>query len=392
LSRPLKILICSDYFSTWNIGGATRVVQHQMETLAQSSHSAILLSGAPKEDEGVLPIPWQKKTYKGFFFLPSLLGALLRLRVEWKPDIVHIHQPLIGWLAHVCMPMTVKRIYHFHSFWGEEKQSHAKNGFQKGLSWLKGSMERSLLRRMQHFVVLSEYSEQRLRELGILAPITKIPGAVDLKNWNQSGKRAKLPEEALLKVSEDRLPATLEVRTLNLLSVRRLDPRMGLDLLIQAMGELKKNQPELEIKLTIVGTGREENNLKNLCRDLGLQSMITFEGRVSEDRLHELMWEHDVMVIPTRELEGFGLSVIEAWAAGLPVLATSIGGLIEFSKHVPAIHLVGEPTVENLVAGINYVLEQGRMASKLSKTCRLTVEQHYSFEVVGQALLALYEK
>jgi glycosyltransferase involved in cell wall biosynthesis len=161
---------------------------------------------------------------------------------------------------------------------------------------------------------------------------------------------------------------------------------MGLDILLEALATMK----EIQWSLTIVGTGREENKLRSLCQSLQLSKRVTFAGRVSDSELRDLWGGHHGMVIPTREMEGFGLSVIEAWAAGLPVLATKVGALGEFTRHGDVIHLVDACRVEPLAHGLKWCQDHWLKSGAISLDCQRVVCDHYDWRRVGLAYFDLY--
>jgi glycosyltransferase involved in cell wall biosynthesis len=371
----MRILVASDYASTWNMGGATRVLAHQLQSIAASEHEGLLISGGPKEDHGHWGIPWVKHRYKSPFYLPKLYLSFLQARFKFKPDILHLHQPIVALLAHWAYPKSTTRVYHFHSYWKEEKLSHARGPISKAWSHFKGWIENTALRNMEHFIVLSRYSEKRLRERQPNANIQVIPGAVDTEYWK--------PKQ-LKKGTKDGI--------FQFLSVRRLDPRMGLDLLIQAFAKLVNDKTEMACHLNIVGTGRSEKDLKTLCSKLSLNEHITFHGRVPEEQLLQLMHSSHAVAIPTREMEGFGMSVIEAFAAGLPVLATEAGALGEFSIHGDVIQMVGTPSVENLSSGLKSALSHWANNADISSRCLKVAKENYDKDIITQKLLQLYEE
>lgn len=337
----------------------------------KSEHEAQLVSGGPDEDEeSAWGVPWVRLSYKGLGFVPSIIKALWAAKRSFKPQLLHLHQPFIALWAHLCFSRDLPRLYHFHSYWGEEKMSHAQNAKDRFLSRIKGHLEHGVMSRMDAFVVLSEYSRSRVLSRFPKAKVHLCPGAVSMEDWAGAIQRSE---------------------TLQLLSVRRLDPRMGLDLLLEAMAEWKREQATFDVHLRIVGTGREEERLKVLVQSLGLQDEVCFEGRVSEQRLRHLMLSHHGMIIPTREMEGFGMSVVEALAAGLPVLCTEAGALGEFAKHGDVVKVVGEPTVANLKAGLKWCGTQWvDQPEQWSERCRQVALEHYSDEVVAQKLMNIY--
>jgi len=110
-------------------------------------------------------------------------------------------------------------------------------------------------------------------------------------------------------------------------SVRRLEPRMGLDLLVEAAQILRKRGQEFRI--IIGGSGSAEESLRGQIASLNLQDSVFLVGRISEDQLPLCFAAADCFVLPTRALECFGLIVLESFATGTPVIATPGGAIPE---------------------------------------------------------------
>jgi len=104
-------------------------------------------------------------------------------------------------------------------------------------------------------------------------------------------------------------------------------PRMGLDNLILAIEQVIKTAPD--IYLVVGGEGPLKDDLISMVKKLGVEKHIEFKGFISEDNLPEYYQMTDLFVLPTRELEGFGLVTLEALACGVPVLGTPVGGTKE---------------------------------------------------------------
>jgi glycosyltransferase involved in cell wall biosynthesis len=137
-----------------------------------------------------------------------------------------------------------------------------------------------------------------------------LPPGVDLEHFVPGSRAA----------SRDRLglPQTAHV----VVSVRRLVPRMGLDVLLEAAAMV-----ESPLVLVIGGEGPERPALERHASELGLN--VRFVGRVDDRELADIYRAADVSVVPSVALEGFGLVVLEALACGTPVLASDVGGLGE---------------------------------------------------------------
>jgi glycosyltransferase involved in cell wall biosynthesis len=117
------------------------------------------------------------------------------------------------------------------------------------------------------------------------------------------------------------------MRTQELLFVGRLVSDKGLDLLLTALRRLQ--DLGLRPALTVAGDGPERGNGEELARQLGVGSQVTFTGFVRGLRLAELMNDHQILVVPSRWAEPFGIVAIEGIACGCIVVGSEDGGLRE---------------------------------------------------------------
>ena len=111
--------------------------------------------------------------------------------------------------------------------------------------------------------------------------------------------------------------------TISLITVARLIPRKGIDLLIQACQELERRN--IDFTLHIVGDGPEEDTLKKLSSTLGLSGHVQFHGRMERGQLAQLLPRCDLFVLPSHA-EGMSNAALEAMACGLPLVLTDTGG------------------------------------------------------------------
>ncbi|WP_311173072.1 glycosyltransferase family 4 protein [Halobellus ordinarius] len=120
---------------------------------------------------------------------------------------------------------------------------------------------------------------------------------------------------------EEQHPAVDEGKT-TLLYVGRLGARKGLDLALRALAEVDDE----DVEFLIAGTGRHEETLRELARELGIAEQVRFLGYVGDEELPVLYSSADVFVLPSR-YEGFGLVLLEAMACGTPVIGADAGGI-----------------------------------------------------------------
>ncbi len=120
--------------------------------------------------------------------------------------------------------------------------------------------------------------------------------------------------------------ATLEPKTIypSFIYVGRLKEYKKIDIAIKAFAAFHKEYPDA--RLSIVGSGEEDKALEKLVAKLSLAEHVTFFGRVSEKRKAELLAQSWAMIQPS-QIEGWGLTVIEANACGTPVIASNVNGL-----------------------------------------------------------------
>jgi len=113
---------------------------------------------------------------------------------------------------------------------------------------------------------------------------------------------------------------------LNILYVGSLTRHKGIQILIEALKLIKNDF----VRLTIVGSGRYKNKLENLANS---DKRITFHERIPNSEIESCYNESDVLVVPSVSNEIFGIVILEAFRAGVPVIASRIGGIPEIVKN-----------------------------------------------------------
>src|SRR5581483_8803174 len=111
---------------------------------------------------------------------------------------------------------------------------------------------------------------------------------------------------------------------LNVLTVGRLDAHKGIDLLLRAVADACAQGAALDV--TVVGTGPEQGRLAGFARELGVST--TWRGFVDQPGLPDVYAEADMFVFPTLD-DTFGIVVLEAAAAGLPLISSPLAGATE---------------------------------------------------------------
>jgi glycosyltransferase involved in cell wall biosynthesis len=178
---------------------------------------------------------------------------------------------------------------------------------ERGLSPAQKAARAVLLRVASAFVANSEPAAERFVELGMApARVWRAPHSTNM--------------QPLWHVAEERRYE--QNGSVRLLAVGRLIPRKGIDKLLVALERARRRQ--VDIRLVLVGSGPEERRLRDLARQLGLDN-VEFRGFVDQPGLPACYAESDVFVFPTLD-DPYGIALLEAAAAGLPLVASPFAG------------------------------------------------------------------
>jgi glycosyltransferase involved in cell wall biosynthesis len=169
-------------------------------------------------------------------------------------------------------------------------------------------------------------------------------------------------------------------------TLRRLVPRMGLDSLLYALREVKSAGCSF---VTIIGgQGPLRNELQKLIDDLGLKGLVYLVGHIPDSQLPAYYAAADAFLLPTAELECFGLIVLEALACGRPVLSTPVGAIPEILARIEPKWLARDqtpPAIADLI--IEYLA--GRLPRHAPEQLRHTVERLYAQPKILERLVSL---
>jgi glycosyltransferase involved in cell wall biosynthesis len=174
----------------------------------------------------------------------------------------------------------------------------------------------------------------------------------------------------------------LSEEKVQLLYVGRLSNEKNLSNLIFAIKEMP------QLVLTLVGEGEERVNLQSLAA--GSLSEIIFLGKVAYTELPNYFARADIFVLPSF-YEGHPKVILEAMAAGVPIVASDVRGINTLLTHQKTGYLVGTG-FEDIRKGIDALLADPESAREMAKHARLFVEREYSFEQIVEKEKALYEK
>lgn len=314
------------------------------------------------------------------------MGALADgLAAEWamsRPDVVHSH----FWMSGVAALDAIARpalaglpripvVHTFHAL-GVVKRRHQGQADTSpaARAWLEPGVGRDA------DAVIATCSDEafELKALGVPSRhISVAPCGVDLGLFTPHGPRAE------------------RGRRHRILSVGRLVPRKGVDLVIRAIAELR-DRGENDVELVIVGgsDGGDRHDpevvrLTALAAELGVTDRVHLHGQVSQAHMPELLRSAD-LVVCAPWYEPFGIVPLESMACAVPVVAASVGGLIDSvvdgvtGMHVPP----RDPHA--IAAAVSTLLADEDRLKALGAAGRARMESRYSWDRIAADTARVY--
>jgi len=293
------------------------------------------------------------------------------------PEVVHGHS-LLQYIAVLDLFKNQSRCcYTIHSPAIDELRiTWGAQGFIGKFKSLFGlpiirQLERSLLQQSSGLAAESSYTVGLIaRHYGdaIAQKINVIPGWVDPERFHP------FPQNQVEAVKR-RLGWPTDVPVFFVL--RRLEPRMGLDNLLHALGIVKKLG--FNPHTVIGGDGSLRANLTKLRDALMLQDNVTFMGFVPAVQLPLAYGSCDASIVPTAQLECFGLIVLEAMACGRTTLVTPVGALPEVMQKFKSEWIARDATPAG-IADLLVAFLQNRLPTYSPQELHDVVERKYAFE------------
>ncbi|KPK38333.1 MAG: hypothetical protein AMJ78_10175 [Omnitrophica WOR_2 bacterium SM23_29] len=175
--------------------------------------------------------------------------------------------------------------------------------------------------------------------------------------------------------------------------IGRISPIKGHAFFLRSVSRAIKVIPRL--KVLIVGDAPPDKakygqHLEDLVRRLGLTKYVEFLGRRND--IPEILSRMDLLVLATVTQEAFGRVIIEAFASGVPVLATSVGGVTEIIRDGENGLLVPPEDPQSMADGIVKILKDRRLSKKLAKQARRDAEEKFSLKKMTDDTIEVYEE
>jgi glycosyltransferase involved in cell wall biosynthesis len=399
----VRVLVVADVSPVVVRGGGERVLAEQTARLHQAGHRVRVVCRTPDgEREGALVhrsiavhhFPVTRRSLPAFV-RTSIEGARRAVTDELEThgaDVLHLHQPLSALGALTSRAgRQLPSLYTFHSpapleFWSRQGTTwrHRRGVLGSAGAALLWLLERASLARATRIHVLSDFSASLLWTLYRIGGdrVVRIPGGVDLERFRPADQAAARRRLGLA-------PGRPIVFTL-----RNLEPRMGLDRLLAALDRVRRRVPD--VLLLIGGAGPQRRALQSQAAALDLERHVTFLGYVAEGELPTYYQAADAFLLPTRELEGFGLVTLEALACGTPVLGTPVGATPELLRALAPSLVFRDASAEAMADGLESFLDdrarRPESLASLREACRRHCEAHFGWETSVTRLIGALDE
>jgi glycosyltransferase involved in cell wall biosynthesis len=334
---PSVLIVCP----AWGydqVGGAFKIATEFAEYLAVAGHRVFYVCGThdpaavnPSVERGVelwrYPYPRQRSPHPANLLAHVLRPYRLTRRILRSSPIACIngHMSLEFFGASLAAPSSCRKVYSIHSPFAAEMECNfegrAKSLKTRAALALARWIDRRNCQKSTVIQCFSQFTASAMISLckrHIATNAVVSPGWVDVKRFQ--------PHENIQALRETLGPPWLSASPV-FLAVRRLESRMGLDRLVEAAALLKRKK--MSFRLLIGGSGSLANRLREEIDHRGLQETVYLLGRIPDERLANCYAAADCFVLPTRALECFGLIILEAYASGIPVIATPVGAIPE---------------------------------------------------------------
>ncbi len=391
------VIMLGEYYFPNNIGGAEVQAKRRAEGLVKKGLSVTVISfdspGGKKEEiiNGVKIIRYDVMTHTAKMLSLSLPVVQALRKNEKQTQLYHIYNvhPLVGGGLYRMTGGRNPVIATLENFGGYCPTSTAiykkcdllcryscLRDFSHSMGEKVLSMPyagifpllTSLTKKVDKYIAVSEHVRQEYIKHGYPEDrIIVIPNSIDTDNV---GNGIRTPHEGR-----------------NILYVGRMVSIKGVDILIRAFHKASRNYDDL--RLILVGDGKDLNQYRSLIQNLGIESKVMITGSVSEDLLWHYYSIADLFVYPSiAGSEAFGITLLEAMRYNIPCLVADTGGCKEVIKDAGV--TFGDQDEEDLMKKMMLILNDNQISLSLSARCK-DVLSEYSDQKVVKSLVKIYD-
>lgn len=303
-------------------------------------------------------------------FLPLYLATLPALLMAKRPHILHCHLIPSNILAKPLGAMLGVPLILNHDHTNDPHRIDNKALL---------ALDKTSNRLAHHILAVAGACRDFLIEHEAIPPekITLVPNAIDLRRFSL-GTVCRRESRAALGLPQD-VPV--------IAGVGRLNPQKNFSLFLDIAAALAPKFPEA--RFLLAGEGPEGSMLREKAKALGIAERVVFAGYVADTR--SVYVAADVLLMPSR-FEGLPMTLLEAMAMGLPVVASKLDGIAEVVCDGKEGFLVGSGDAAGFADRAGRVLESEAVASGIAAEARAKIEAWFSVERMTSAVEGVYDR
>ncbi|MBN1795977.1 MAG: glycosyltransferase [Sedimentisphaerales bacterium] len=238
-----------------------------------------------------------------------------------------------------------------------------------------GKIYKELFNKGDCFLAISDFSYRSLIDFGADAGKIKVhPVGIDLDNFSFRWNGSKVDTSKII-----------------ILTVARLVEEKGLKYGIEALSILLKSKPDLKLEYRIIGDGPLRGQLEELVGELGLCNIVSFLGSMNRKEVAEHLNNAHIFLLPS-VAEILPVSLIEAQAAGLPAVATSIGSVGEIISDGKTGFIVPAREPYAVAEKLLYLIEHKELWPEMGRLARRHIESKYDINKLNDRLVNIYQE
>jgi len=291
-----------------------------------------------------------------------------------RPDIVHLNTSIRPYSFRrdilfllIARIFGVKVLFHIHGGFLDE--------FLKNQVFLVRAVVIKILKMANQIIVLSSAQKEALAKFHLQRKVMIVPNMIDAEKFSQNRK------------CKERLPVPPQHMAL-LFVASIFFKEKGVWETLQALSLIVKKHSK--ISLLLVGGDKEEYEMKRYSQEKGLQDSVIFTGNLSGQDLIDVFCSSNIFILPSYS-EGFPLVILEAMAAGLPIIATPVGAIPEIIEEGINGFLVPPRDPSGLAEKIIFLIENKPLRESMGENNVRKIREKYDLKPVSVIFDKIYQ-
>ncbi len=228
---------------------------------------------------------------------------------------------------------------------------------------------------------ISNYLADWARDMGAQNPIEVVPNGVDFNFFS----KPILQETRVLIRRNEKFDSFTDSDKI-IITTSRLVKKNAIDDIIRSLKYLDNSY-----NLLILGKGEERDHLEDLALELKVRSRVHFKDFIPHSVMPDYLKSSDIFIRPSLS-EGLGNSFLEAMAAGIPVIATSVGGIPDFLKDGEMGLFCEVRNPKSISEKVKILLENKELVQKITANAKEMVAKNYDWDLIAEKMKNIFNK